>query len=105
MSRATAIRERFNAGVAYKGRVLKWDTIIEQKTEELGRFLIGKSSTLHFVEPAPKLERRDDRELRSKILALTQAEAKQLGIGKSTLHYLRQHAQSLKPLNVYAPIR
>jgi hypothetical protein len=50
------LRERFNAGVAYKGRVLKWDTVIEQKATELGRFLTGKSPTLDFVEPAPSSE-------------------------------------------------
>lgn len=52
-----AIRERFNAGVAYKGRLLKWDTVIEQKANELGRFLVGKSSALDFCEPAPALEK------------------------------------------------
>jgi hypothetical protein len=29
------LRERFNVGVKYNGRVLKWDTVIEQKTAEL----------------------------------------------------------------------
>jgi CRISPR-associated protein Cas1 len=87
------IRERFNAGVAYRGRVLKWDTVIEKKTEELGRFLTGKSSTLDFMEPAPKLEREDSRELRTKILSLTDSQAKETGIGKSTLHYLRKKAR------------
>lgn len=88
------IRKRFNAGVGYKGQVLKWDTVIEDKTEELGRFLTGKSSKLDFLEPAPNLERRDSRELRAKILTLTASQARELGIGKSTLHYLRQRAKS-----------
>ncbi|MGA3297960.1 MAG: CRISPR-associated endonuclease Cas1, partial [Candidatus Bathyarchaeia archaeon] len=39
------LRERFNSGVNYRGRVLKWDTVIEQKANELGRFLVGKLST------------------------------------------------------------
>jgi len=30
------LRERFNARVEYNGRVLKWDTVIEQKAIELG---------------------------------------------------------------------
>jgi hypothetical protein len=41
------------------------------------------------AEPSPKLLRPDDHEPRRKILALTQPEAKGLGIGRSTLHYLR----------------
>ena len=51
------LRERFNSGVNYRGRVLKWDTVIEQKANELGRFLVGKLSTPNFTEPAPVLER------------------------------------------------
>jgi CRISPR-associated protein Cas1 len=62
------LRDRFNAGVEYKGRVLKWDTVIEQKTNELGRFLIGRSQSIEFLEPSPKLERTDNRALRNTIL-------------------------------------
>ena len=57
------LRERFNSGVRYKGRVLKWDTVIEQKTTELGRYLVGKSRNLDFSEPSPTLGRMDGREL------------------------------------------
>src|SRR5208337_4286290 len=49
------IREQFNASVNYNGRKLKWDTVIEQKTNELGKFLIGKYATLDFMKPEPKL--------------------------------------------------
>jgi CRISPR-associated protein Cas1 len=97
------LRERFNSGVRYKGRVLKWDTVIEQKAEELGRFLLGKS-ILDFGEPSPKLLRHDGRELRGRILKLTQSEATRLGIGKSTLHYLRKNATASKPMRVYRPV-
>jgi len=47
------LRERFNSGVRYKGRALKWDTVIEQKTVELGRYLVGRTSRLNFSEPSP----------------------------------------------------
>ncbi|MGA3109046.1 MAG: hypothetical protein ABSD99_06265 [Candidatus Bathyarchaeia archaeon] len=99
------LRERFNVGVAYKGRMLKWDTVIELKTNELGRFLTGKTPTLDFTETAPNLDRQDDGELRAKILALTAAEARDLGIGKSSLHYLRQKSRSGKPFIIYARTR
>jgi CRISPR-associated protein Cas1 len=98
------LRERFSSGVTYKGRVLKWDTVIEQKVGELGRFLIGKSSMLDTVEPAPILERNDDRKMRAKILALRQSDAKQIGIGKSTLHYLREKARNEQPFSVYRKV-
>lgn len=94
------LRERFNSGVRYEGRALKWDTVIEQKTVELGRFFFGRSA-VDFTEPAPRLLRYDDRKLRASILATTSSHAKQLGIGKSTLHYLRKNAESDSPLRVY----
>lgn len=86
------IRERFNAGVGYKARILKWDTVIEQKSGELGRFIVGKSPTLDFIEPSPMLRGPDDHEMRSKILAMSASQAKHLGIGKTTLHYMRRRA-------------
>jgi len=88
------LRERFNSGVRYKGRAFKWDTVIEQKTVELGRHLVGRTNRLDFSEPSPDLHRTDDRELRRRILGLTQSEAGSLGIGKSALHYLRKKATS-----------
>jgi CRISPR-associated protein Cas1 len=98
------IRERFNAGVSYRSRLLKWDTVIEQKTSELGRFLSGRQPALDFVEPAPKLARIDDQDVRDKILAMTSSQATQLGIGKSTLHYLRQRSREPKPFVVYKSV-
>ncbi len=95
------IRERFNSGASYKGRVMKWDTVIEQKTNELGRILVNKSSIVDFSEPYPKLVRNDDRQLRATIIALTQSEARELDIGKSTLHYLRLRVTTPRPLNVH----
>jgi CRISPR-associated protein Cas1 len=78
------IRERLNSGIKYEGRVLKWDTVVELKTNELGRFIAGRSSTIDFANPSPRLERRDDQEIRAKILDLTSSYAQSIGIGKST---------------------
>jgi hypothetical protein len=88
------LRERFNSPVNCKGRAFKWDTIIEQKTSELGRYLIGRVGGLNFSEPSPSLKRTDDPELRRRILSLSQSDARRLGIGKSTLHFLRKKASS-----------
>lgn len=100
------IRGRFNAGVICKDRrLLKWDTVIEQKTDELGRSLVRNSSLIDFVEPVPKLERQDDREIRHKILSLTAVDAKQLGIQKSTLHYLRVKARASQSFQIRRKIR
>ena len=99
------LRERFNSGLRYKDRALKWDTVIEQKTVELGRYLAGRTSQLNFSDPSPNLTRTDDRELRRRILSLSQPDARRLGIGRSTLHYLRKNAKSTDSLRTYQKVR
>jgi CRISPR-associated protein Cas1 len=84
---------------------LKWDTVIEQKTAQLGRYLVGRSSEIDFSEPSPTLDRTDDGELRRRILSLSQSNAKKLGIGKSTLHYLRKNARANRSLRLYQNVR
>jgi len=99
------LRERFNSGVRYEGRVFKWDTVIERKAVELGRYLVGRTGSLDFSEPSPSLRMRDDRHLRRRIQGLSQSEAQRLGIGKSTLHYLRRNASLRRPFRVCSKIR
>jgi CRISPR-associated protein Cas1 len=99
------LREEFNSGVSYKGRVLKWDTVIEQKAFELGSYLVSRSIKPDFSEPAPRLTVMDDRELRRRILSMTLSDAKKLGIRKSTLHNLRGRAKNGRSLKIYAPVR
>ena len=96
-----SLRERFNSGVKYKGRALKWDTIVEQKAVEVGRYLVGRTVRLDFSKPSPNLHRRDDRQLRKRILALPQQEAQRLGIGKSTRYYLRKKSRAHVSFRVY----
>jgi len=96
------LRERFNSGVTYKTHAFKWDTIIEQKTVELGRFLIDRSARLDFMEPTPTLRRIDDREFRKRILSLSQREACKLGIARSTLHYLRRNTENGRSFRIHA---
>jgi CRISP-associated protein Cas1 len=99
------LREQFNSGVRYKGRGLKWDTVIEQKTVEFGRYLAGRNGTLDFSEPSPSLPRAECGDLRTRILSLSQAKAKRLGIGKSTLHHLRKNVRSRRSFRVYQSTR
>lgn len=96
------LRIQFNSGVRYAGRAFKWDSVIEQKTVELGRYLVGRSGRLGFSEPSPRLARADDRELRRRILSLSQSEAEKLRIGKSTLHYLRKNARRNGSFRTYS---
>ncbi len=99
------VRERFNAGVRCKGRLLKWDSVIEEKATELGRYLVGKSRRLDFTDPVPTLSRMDGREFREKILSLSSSKAHRIGIGRSTLDYLRRNAQCEGSFRVYGKVR
>jgi CRISPR-associated protein Cas1 len=83
---------------------LKWDTVIEQKAVELGRYLVGRTGRLDFSEPSPDLRKADDHELRRRILSLSQVGARRLGIGRSTLHYLRKNAKSTDSLRTYQKV-
>jgi CRISPR-associated protein Cas1 len=41
----SALRDRFNSGVKYKGKRMKWDTLIQTKAAELGRYLIESQAS------------------------------------------------------------
>jgi CRISPR-associated protein Cas1 len=99
------LRERFNSGVAYGGKRLMWDTVILRKCQELARYLLGKTASFSLTSPGPILERSDSRRLREKILRLSQLEAQKVGIGKSTLHYLRCRSRTQDRLRAYAKTR
>jgi len=98
------LKNRFNSGVKYRGKTWKWDTVILSKTQELARFLLGASKQLDFIEPRPSLVRSDTKELRKRILELTPSDARELGIGKSTLHYLRKNSRDDGPFKIYQKV-
>ncbi|MFC1506394.1 CRISPR-associated endonuclease Cas1 [Thermoproteota archaeon] len=98
------LRIKFNSSAFYKDKNYCWDTIIQLKTQELARFINGKSKQIEFDKPHMNLLRTDDTQLRKKILELSQKEARELGIKESTLHYLRKHARDDKPFKVYQKV-
>jgi hypothetical protein len=99
------LRERFNSGVRYEGRAFKWDTIIGQKTVELGRYLACRRCVFDLSEPFPNLRAVDDKSIRREILALSQSKASKLGMAKSTLHYLRRRSRTRHRLRAYTKTR
>jgi CRISPR-associated protein Cas1 len=100
-----ALREQFHTRVHYKAKTMRWDTVIREKAAELGRYLTKVSDELDFSEPSPVFERTDSKAMRERILSLTQSEASELGIGKSTLHYLREKAREPGYLGLYERVR
>jgi CRISPR-associated protein Cas1 len=100
-----ALRIKFNSLVRYKGRSYSWDTLIRLKAQELANHILGKRTNLNFSEPKPVLHRTDSEAIRSRILSLTRAEARKLGIRKNTRWYLQHRAKNSVPLKIYAKTR
>ncbi len=98
------LKNKFNSPVEYKGKKWKWDTIILNKTQECARYFLGKSESIDFNNPSIHLQRVDNLELRKRILELTQEEAKELNISRSTLHNLHKNANEIKSFKVYQKI-
>jgi len=101
---AELLRQRFNSGVTYGGKRVTWDTLILRKCQELARYLLGKTTRFDLVNPKLTFEREDTQVLRKKILSLSGAQARKLGLNKSTLHYLRKRARDRKPFGIYEPV-
>ena len=80
---------------------MKWDTLIGLKAQEFARHLVGKAEGFDLKSPAPTLERRDSKGVRERILSLSASEARKLGLGKSTVHYLKKHARDRRPFKIY----
>jgi len=99
------LRNRFSSGVQYKCKFWPWDTIILNKVQELGRFLLGKTNLLNLVQPSPEPTRADGLAMRERILELTQKQAKERHITKSTLHYLLKRATDERPFKIYRKVR
>jgi CRISPR-associated protein Cas1 len=99
------LKARFNSGVKYKGKTWNWDTVIQVKTQELARFLLGGSECINFNEPMAALARPDTLNVRKIVLRLSTTEAKRLGIGRSTLHYLRTRSNEGQLLRVSQKVK
>lgn len=98
------IREKFTSSVAYCGRSYHWDTIIQLKTQELAKFILGKKKKIDFSNPSPYLVNVDDKEFRGRILSLSTGEARKIGIRKNTLWNLKKRVREKKSLKTYSKV-
>ena len=78
------LKERFNAGVKYKDKTWKWDTMILNKAQELARLLLRESQTIDFCESPQRL-----------------IESNRIAFERSSPYDLRRHASSEKPFKPY----
>jgi CRISPR-associated protein Cas1 len=95
-----ALRFRFNSTVDYRCKRYNWDVIIRLKAQELARYLLDNRPEMSFKEPEPFLQRNDSTTIREAIISLSSTEARELGIPKSSLHYLRKNALAGKAFKV-----
>jgi CRISPR-associated protein Cas1 len=100
-----ALRAKFNSRVAYKKKFYSWDSLIRLKAQDLANYILGKRIGLDFGEPKPVLHRTDSKAIRSRVLSMTTAEARKLGIGRNTLWSLQQRAGSGTPFRIYSRVR
>ena len=57
--------------------------------------------SINFINPSMNLQRFDNLKLRKRIIELNQKEAQEIGITRSTFHYLQKNARKEKSFIVY----
>ncbi len=85
------LKAKLNAGIKYKGKTWKWDTVILEKARELSQFLLSRPKNIEFVKPSPVSLGMDVRPLRQNAAALS--DVRRLGINRNT-ELLRSSFQS-----------
>lgn len=74
------INSNFNDRYNYKnGKKYSYQIILQDNLQQLSNFIVEKKNGFDFVISKIKLIRKDNLELREKILSMTQDERKELG--------------------------
>jgi CRISPR-associated protein Cas1 len=107
---AEALIDRFSANmnrkVRHHGRSFSYESVVLETARTLARHLTEPSRSLDLAFPFSVGESGHvTSDLRERILALTPAERKELGIAKNTWHYIKRRAETGKPLRLYGKIR
>ena len=95
------IRINFNSVSKYKGKNRALEFTLLDNLRKLSDFISGKSNSLKFYVPEANISRNDDIDIREKILSITPAERKRLGINKSTLWYRQKAIKEGKTIKLY----
>jgi len=98
------IKSNFNHKVSYKKKHFAYQNILYDNIHQLAHYISGKKKELSFVVPHIEINRDDTVLLKEKILSMTPAERKRLGINKSTLWYLKKNIQSKDKVKIYDKI-
>jgi len=96
------INQNFNHKIQYKNnKRYSYQNILHDQIQQLANLILEKKKECEFNIPKMKIERKDNLELREKILNMTSNERKQLGINKSTLWYIKKNLTKGKTVSIY----
>ena len=101
----TRIKENFNRRYEFKNKQYTLDNILYENVRILSSYISGKSKELNFNIPEIRIERVDNKEIRSKIMSIDPQKRKALGINKSTLWYEQKKIKEGKEIKVYGKTR
>ena len=95
------IRINFNSISKYKGKNRALEFTLLDNMRKLSDYVLSKSNILKFYVPEVNIDRNDDIEVRDRILSITPAERKRLGINKSTLWYRQKAIKDGRKIKLY----
>ena len=99
------INSNFNSKYNYKnGKNYSYQIILQDNLQQLSNFILEKKKEFEFNVPKMNLNRKDNLELRDKILNMTVEERKKLGINKSTLWHIKKNLSEGKTPKIYEKI-
>jgi CRISPR-associated protein Cas1 len=99
------IKENFNKRYQFKNKQYTLDNILYENVRTLSNYISGKSKVLDFNIPEIRIERVDNKEVRSKIMSMDPLKIKELGINKFTLWYQQKKIKEGKEIKVYKHVR
>jgi CRISPR-associated protein Cas1 len=107
---ARALIERLSANlnrkVRLKGRSMSYETIVTETARTVARHLTTPRERLDLSYPFAVGESGHvTRDVKERILGLTPAERKAMGIAKNTWHYIKRRGETGKPLKLYGKVR
>ncbi len=96
------IKNNFNKLYEFKGKQYSLDNILNENVRILSNYISCKSKALDFNIPEIRIDRVDDKELRSKIISISPEKRKELKINKSTIWYQQKKIKEGKEIKVYS---
>ena len=95
------IKGNFNKRYQFKNKQLTLDNIFYENVRALSNYISGKSKKLEFNIAEIRVERVDNKGVRSKIMSIDSEKRKELGINESTLWYQQKIIKEGKEIKVY----